>query len=831
MANHGRTTGEPHNWAWSSVLIAALAMGCGTGPADVGDGDGGSTGAGGDTLPTISASGADDDGATDSGSEGGGATQGESGQTDGATDDGEDDTGSTGGDPMNPEPWDGDRTVFVHLFEWSWPSIAEECETFLGPRGFSAVQVSPPQEYPDGFAGDPWYDRYQAVSYDIVGRSGDEAAFADMVERCADVGVEIYVDAIVNHMAAPASGTGVAGTEFTKYEYPGLYGEDNFHGCHHDIMDWGNRIEVQVCELFGLSDLDTSQPYVQQQVAGFLAHLMDLGVTGFRIDAAKHVWSEELQSIVDLAGGDPHIYQEVIYDAAIPAEEYFVIGEVTELGHGAQLANTFRTGDLAWLEGFGEAWGMIDSDNATVFLDNHDTQRHELGTSALSFREPELYRLANVFMLAWNYGHPKVMSSYAFTEEAERPGEGPDGLTIAVHDDDGNCSEPWVCEHRWPEIAEMVMFRNLCHEPPVAAWWSDGADQIAFAREGCGFVAINRDEGASLAQSLATTLPAGTYCDVLSGGVDDTGRSVRAGRIIGIIMAEGIISEQRTLHRADGRQLGFAEYGDPDGHIVLAFHGVPGARFMFRPTALGARRLGMRIIAPDRPGYGLSEPQPGRSLADWLDDVAALTRHLDIASFSLIGISGGGPFATATAAHFGDRVKALGLVSPMGPVAELVGTIPMPRLQQRFFLDLPSSDRFVKWGTSGAAALFRLAPGAAYDIAVRTLPPSDQEIMRQPHIRAHVIADVKESLTFGGAGSRDDWAIFSQPWGVDYSCITARSILWQGLDDTIVPIAAALALGRRIPGCRIVELAGEGHFWALREVDEVLGRIHQFATG
>jgi len=295
-------------------------------------------------------------------------------------------------------------------------------------------------------------------------------------------------------------------------------------------------------------------------------------------------------------------------------------------------------------------------------------------------------------------------------------------------------------------------------------------------------------------------------------------------------MSEGVISEQRTLKRADGRQLGFAEYGDPDGLPVLAFHGVPGARFMFRPTAVPAKRLGLRVIAPDRPGYGLSEPQPGRQLSDWLDDVAALVKHLEIDTFSLVGISGGGPFATATAAHFGDKVKALGLVSPMGPVADVLGTIAMPRMQQRFFLDLPNSDRLVRWGTSSAAAMFRLAPGPAYDLAVRTLPPADRAIMQQNKIRAHVIADVEESLTFDGVGARADLAIFSQPWGIDYACITARSILWQGLDDTIVPIAAALALGRMIPGCRIVELDGEGHFWALREVDEILERIRQFAT-
>lgn len=294
-------------------------------------------------------------------------------------------------------------------------------------------------------------------------------------------------------------------------------------------------------------------------------------------------------------------------------------------------------------------------------------------------------------------------------------------------------------------------------------------------------------------------------------------------------MSDGIISESGALRRTDGRQLGFAEYGDPGGLAVLGFHGVPGTRFMFRPTATDAKRLGMRIIAPDRPGYGLSEPMPGRGLSDWLDDVEALLEHLNIDTFSLVGISGGGPFATCTAAHFGARVKALGLVSPMGPVAELYNSIELSKLQQRFFLQLPNREKLVKWGTSSANAVFRLAPEMSYDLAVRTLPPADREIMQQPQIKAHVIQDVKESLAFDGAGARSDLVIFSRPWDVDYSRITARSVLWQGLDDTIVPISASLALAKLIPNCRVVELEGEGHFWGLKATDEILERIKQFA--
>src|SRR5687768_17416901 len=89
------------------------------------------------------------------------------------------------------------RTVFVHLFVWKWDDIAQECESYLGPKGFAAVQVSPPQEHVQGAQ---WWTRYQPVSYRIESRGGTRAQFASMVSRCKAAGVDIYVDAVINHM-------------------------------------------------------------------------------------------------------------------------------------------------------------------------------------------------------------------------------------------------------------------------------------------------------------------------------------------------------------------------------------------------------------------------------------------------------------------------------------------------------------------------------------------------------------------------------------------------------------------------------------------------------
>src|SRR5262249_10243849 len=115
--------------------------------------------------------------------------------------------------------------VFVHLFEWKWTDIANECETVLGPAGFTAVQISPPQEHSLTAPLYDWRGGYQPVSYSIAkSRSGTDVEFTDMVQRCAAVGVGIYVDAVINHMTNyPSPGVGSNGTAYTKYNYPGLY--------------------------------------------------------------------------------------------------------------------------------------------------------------------------------------------------------------------------------------------------------------------------------------------------------------------------------------------------------------------------------------------------------------------------------------------------------------------------------------------------------------------------------------------------------------------------------------------------------------------------------
>jgi alpha-amylase len=371
-----------------------------------------------------------------------------------------------------------------------------------------------------------------------------------MVTRCRAVGVEIYVDAVLNHMAFAPGGIGVAGTSFTKYDYPGLYIDADFHQCKHGIEDYGSRYEIQSCELATLPDLATESDYVRDRLTDYLQHLVDLGVGGFRIDAAKHIPADDLRIITDGLDRPVFLFGEVINlspSEVVSFAEYTDFAKVTEFRYSLELSRVFREGQVAWLEQFGEVWEMMPSADAVVFVDNHDNQRGHAAGDPITHGDPELYRLANIFMLAWPYGYPQVMSSYAFSDADEGPPLHPSGGVLPPHTASGECVDPWVCEHRWPAIRNMVGFRNATTDAPgIEHWWTNGANQIAFSRGDRGFVMINREDAATSARSFETGLPAGMYCDVVSGAIDPAHRSC-SGLVIEVDTAGRAIFEVGAL--------------------------------------------------------------------------------------------------------------------------------------------------------------------------------------------------------------------------------------------------------------------------------------------
>jgi alpha-amylase len=442
-------------------------------------------------------------------------------------------------DTGSPEQATVPRTVFVHLFEWKWEDVAQECESFLGPKGFSAVQISPPNEHAViAKQGYPWWQRYQPVSYQLKSRSGDRAQLSNMIERCRAAGVDVYADAVINHMSGELSGKGSAGSTFTKYDYPGLYESRDFHACRQNIQDYRNHEQVTNCELSGLPDLKTGSSYVRSRIAEYLVDLTNLGVAGFRIDAAKHINTKELGAILSLvqksAAAQPYILQEVIDPGteAVRKSEYYSHGDVYEFEYGRLVGAKFLGlggQSLSQLETLSEEWGLAPSDKAIVFIDNHDKQRgHGGGGTYLTYKNGKLYELANVFMLAHPYGYPDLMSSYKFSNSDQGPPADADGNTHNVyHNGEVSCFEEWQCEHRWQAIANMVSFRNHTSAEPLTHWWSNGANQIAFGRGNKGFIAINR-ESIPLNYTFQTDMAPGTYCNVIEGELNAEGRGCTA---------------------------------------------------------------------------------------------------------------------------------------------------------------------------------------------------------------------------------------------------------------------------------------------------------------
>ncbi|KAJ8721956.1 hypothetical protein PYW08_004358 [Mythimna loreyi] len=433
-----------------------------------------------------------------------------------------------------------DRSVIVQMFEWTWLDIAAECENFLGPNKYGAVQTSPATENVIVRLNTtrPWYERYQPISYKLTTRSGDEAAFLNMTTRCNKVGVRIYVDVVFNHMTGSHNesiGTGGSVATTQNNSYPGVpYTDEHFHHPECEISDYNNATEIRVCQLSGLKDLNQTIPYVRQKIIDYLNNLIDLGAAGIRVDAAKHMWPEDLNEIYKnlhnlntnhgfRRNSRPYIYQEVAKDGVVTYNDYKDMGDITEFTAGNEIAQFFSgqkpLKNLSFYGGTG--LDMMPSENAVVFVDNHDTQR---ASGILTYKNETIYKAALAFLLAHPYGQARITSSFYFTDFDEGPPANADeSIKGPVINSNNQCTQEsgWVCEHRWDTVARMVRFRNEVHKTQVANWWDNGNNQIAFSLDNKGFIAFNL-EGTAMNTTLQTGLPAGTYCDIRSGKVQGT---------------------------------------------------------------------------------------------------------------------------------------------------------------------------------------------------------------------------------------------------------------------------------------------------------------------
>ena len=298
-------------------------------------------------------------------------------------------------------------------------------------------------------------------------------------------------------------------------------------GIDYSIVD-----SIRNCDLLGLKDLNVGMDYVRGKLADYLNVLVDAGVAGFRVDAAKHMWPGDLEAVFKRvknlntafgfpANARPFIMQEVINQGGevITSWEYRHLGRVTEFKYGDELGRGIRRDKkLSFFSGFGEAWGFLPDHASLVFVDNHDNQRgHGGGGSVITHKSPRLYKMANAFMLAHPYGLARVMSSFAFNDPDSSPPRDAQGNTLSpIIFADNSCGNGWVCEHRWRQIKNMVDFRNVVVGQALKNWWDNGSHKIAFGRGDKGFIVINNEHD-YLSETLQTGLPTGTYCNIYLG--------------------------------------------------------------------------------------------------------------------------------------------------------------------------------------------------------------------------------------------------------------------------------------------------------------------------
>lgn len=282
------------------------------------------------------------------------------------------------------------------------------------------------------------------------------------------------------------------------------------------------------------------------------------------------------------------------------------------------------------------------------------------------------------------------------------------------------------------------------------------------------------------------------------------------------------MNDSHVMTLSDGRDLGWLELGTTDGWPIFGFHGTPGSRLQMGINEAAVRRAGARLIAPDRPGYGLSSFQPGRRLVDWPADVLQLADHLAVDRFSVIGVSGGGPHAVVCASLLGERVVTAGIVSGAGPLSDPRIAVDATRSGKLLTTLSRRRSKLLSTFFSIELALARRWPSKALDLMVKQLPPSDAEVIRRPDIRALFERDVRHASRTAGQAQAQDFELFASDWGFDLGAITVPVLLWQGDADRNVPPLHARLMHDSIPNSVLRTFVGEGHFLVVDRLEEIL---------
>lgn len=273
----------------------------------------------------------------------------------------------------------------------------------------------------------------------------------------------------------------------------------------------------------------------------------------------------------------------------------------------------------------------------------------------------------------------------------------------------------------------------------------------------------------------------------------------------------------------DGRKLGYCEYGDTNGKPVFYFHGWPGSRLFGIETDEAAKRLKIRIISPDRPGYGLSDYKKGRTLLDWPDDVVELADRLKIKKFAIMGCSGGGPYTAVCAYKIPSRITKSAIVVGLAPV-----NVP-GNLDGMSFLGK------ISWGHShrfpGVACILasinsiishKYFPKLGLLIGFRA--KEDRELIKKKFWK-RIDNSVGEAFRQGIKGPALDWKIYVTEWGFNLKNIKTKIYLWYGAKDRNVSLNMGKYYKSQIPRSELFVDPNGGHLFRNNIEDKILSKL------
>lgn len=286
------------------------------------------------------------------------------------------------------------------------------------------------------------------------------------------------------------------------------------------------------------------------------------------------------------------------------------------------------------------------------------------------------------------------------------------------------------------------------------------------------------------------------------------------------------LATEQQYRLRDGRMLGYAEYGDPQGRPLLYFHGFPSSRLEATLAEPVAKALNIRLIAIDRPGFGLSDFKPGRTLADWPGDVGELADGLGLNRFAVVGVSGGGPYALACATLIPQRLSAVGIVCGLGPLAaeqRTRGVLWLGRLIRLLSRYTPRlTSRFCRM----VARVMAHNPDRSVAIMIKMAREPDKTVLAQDRVKESILRAYREAVRSGPAGIAWELQLYSRAWNVRLEDITKEVHLWHGERDHVVPVSMGRHLAKTLPSCWARFYPEEGHVsLPVKHLQEILSTL------